>query len=221
MAFRAQINILKILVVLFSAGALGGCLEEVNSGMGSGPVGSDSGNSRPVIAGNPQELVRTSELYSFTPDASDPDGDSLSFTISGKPIWADFNASTGEMSGTPQPGDEGVYNGILITVSDGYSEGSIEFSVTVTSGGSASVTLTWNPPSQNEDGSILTDLAGYRIYFGDREGDYRFTVAINNPGTSTLVVDNLTPKTYYFVATSVNSAGVESRYSNVAALVAQ
>jgi len=60
------------------------------------------------------------------------------------------------------------------------------------------------------------DLAGYNIYFGLSQGNYSYKVHIDNPSISTYMVDNLLPNTYYVVATSFNSLGVESTYSNVA-----
>jgi Fibronectin type III domain len=79
-----------------------------------------------------------------------------------------------------------------------------------------SATLNWIPPTQNTDGSALTDLAGYRIYYSTSPGNYPNQITINNPGITTYVVDNLTPNTWYFVSTSFNSSGMESDFSNVA-----
>ena len=84
---------------------------------------------------------------------------------------------------------------------------------------SGTVTLSWTPPTENVDGSYLTDLAGYNIYYGLTEGQYSERINIDNPGIATYVVTNLTPNTYYFVATSYNTAGVESPYSGVAVRV--
>jgi len=80
-----------------------------------------------------------------------------------------------------------------------------------------SVTLTWTPPTENTDGTELTDLAGYRLYWGTSSGAYTDgSVSIDSPGVTIYVVDNLPAGTYYFVATAVNSAGIESDYSNEA-----
>ena len=78
------------------------------------------------------------------------------------------------------------------------------------------MTLDWTPPTQNEDGSTLTDLAGYFIYYGESSGSYPNRIRIDNPSISTYVVENLLPRTYYIVATSFNSTGIESRYSGEA-----
>ena len=170
--------------------------------------------------GNPATSVKVGEVYEFQPDASDADGDTLTFNIQNRPGWADFDTTTGHFSGLPLLGSEGLYSDVTISASDGIDASSLMFSVTVTSIGSASVTLNWTPPTENEDGSPLTDLAGYYIYYGDVQGTYSNSIRIENPSISTYIVDNLTPNTYYFVATSFNSVEVESMYSNEAVKVA-
>ena len=89
-------------------------------------------------------------------------------------------------------------------------------SVTVNQVGFGSATLSWTPPTQNTDGSPLTDLASYKIYYGNESGNYQTTIQIDNPGITIYVVENLTPNTYYFVMTAINSSGVESGFSNEA-----
>lgn len=77
-----------------------------------------------------------------------------------------------------------------------------------------SVTLAWQPPTENADGSPLTDLSGYTIYVGTEPNSYSFReIRLDNPGLTTYVVDNLGPGTYYFAATAFNSSGVESSFS--------
>jgi hypothetical protein len=76
-------------------------------------------NRAPTITGVPDTGATESYAYSFTPIASDPDGDTLEYAIDGKPDWANFDIDTGTLSGTPQAGDAGTYSGITISVSDG------------------------------------------------------------------------------------------------------
>lgn len=80
--------------------------------------------------------------------------------------------------------------------------------------GSGSVTLNWQPPTQNADGSPLLDLAGYNIYVGTDSNNYDYReIRLDNPGLTAYVVDNLQPGTYFFAATAFNSSGVESALS--------
>ncbi|MGH8294327.1 MAG: fibronectin type III domain-containing protein [Steroidobacteraceae bacterium] len=75
------------------------------------------------------------------------------------------------------------------------------------------VTLNWTPPTENTDGTSLTNLAGYDIHYGTQPGNYTQTVSVSNPGIATYVVDNLSPGTYYFSVTAVNAQGAESPLS--------
>ncbi len=73
--------------------------------------------------------------------------------------------------------------------------------------------LSWQPPTQNTDNSTLTDLAGYKVYYGTSSGDYSETITLTNTGLTSYVVENLAPTTWYFAMTAFNSYGVESHYS--------
>ena len=183
----------------------------------------DSGsNSAPSISGSPASEVTVGNRYTFTPSANDPDGDVLTFSVSGLPSWASFNESNGALSGTPGDAHIGSYSNITISVSDGGGDVSLQpFSITVQAISLGSVTLRWDAPTSNEDGSTLTDLAGYKIYWGTDPGIYTNAVTIDNPSVTTYVVNNLSPGEYEFAATSFNTSGVESTYSNRATKVVQ
>ena len=58
-------------------------------------------NRAPTINGSPSTSVTAGTAYSFTPSATDPDNDTLGYTIQNKPSWAAFDTSTGRLSGTP------------------------------------------------------------------------------------------------------------------------
>lgn len=75
-------------------------------------------------------------------------------------------------------------------------------------------TLTWTAPTTNEDGSALTDLAGYRIYYGTSETTMTTQIQLANPGLLTYVVPNLTPATWYFNMTAYTTANRESAHTN-------
>ena len=200
---------------------LSGCLSEEEGGSSfSGSADSPPVNGAPVISGNPAGAVKIGEAYSFTPNASDTDKDPLTFAIDSKPPWASFDTGTGKLSGQPTLGNVGVYSNILISVSDGAASASLpRFSISVDQVGTLSTTLSWTAPTENEDGTALIDLDGYKIYWGTTPGNYPNSVTINNEGLTTYVVDNLVPGTYEFVATSFNASGVESVYSNPATKV--
>ncbi|VAW68261.1 hypothetical protein MNBD_GAMMA09-1772 [hydrothermal vent metagenome] len=83
-------------------------------------------------------------------------------------------------------------------------------------GGTGVASLSWTPPIENTDGSALTNLAGYKIYYGTTSGVYPDVITINNVGISAYVIENLSNgQTYYFVVSAFNSDGIESAYSTV------
>lgn len=83
-----------------------------------------------------------------------------------------------------------------------------------TDGGTGSVTLIWQPPAKNTDGSPLVDLAGYRIVYGTAPDRLDSYIDVNNPGVSSYVIENLTKTTWYFAVIAVNEAGALSEPSN-------
>jgi hypothetical protein len=175
-------------------------------------------NSPPTISGVPSGSVLVGDSYRFVPTASDPDGDSLSFRITGLPVWASFNTATGELSGSLSAQHAGTYDDIVITADDGTASATLgPFSITVAQSGTGTAALSWTPPTQNTDGSPLNDLNGYVVYWGTASGSYQNSTTLANPGLTSYVVENLVPgTTYYFATKAYNSDGLESSFSNEA-----
>jgi hypothetical protein len=176
-----------------------------------------TGNRAPTISGNGTRTVTVGQAYSFTPTASDPDGNALSFTATGRPAWLSLNATTGALTGTPGAGDVGTAT-VTITVSDGTLSASLTAAITVAAAVTGSATLSWTPPTTRADGSALSNLASYRVYYGTQSGSLTTRIDVNNPGLSTYVVSNLAPGTWFFAVTAVDSSGAESDRSNVASM---
>lgn len=179
---------------------------------------SDTTNAAPKISGTAPTSVKAGSTYSFTPSASDANGDTLTFSISNKPAWAAFSTSTGKLSGTPSSSQVGSYSNIVIKVSDGKTSASLpSFGITVTSTTTTgAATVSWVPPTRNTDGSTLTNLAGYRIYYGTSSGALNKTVELNNPSLSSYMIESLPAGTHYFAVKAFNSSGAESKLSNIA-----
>ena len=78
---------------------------------------------------------------------------------------------------------------------------------------STSVTLGWVAPTQNSNGTPITDLAGYKIHYGTASENYTKVVAVSNPSISRYVMDSLESGTYFFAITAYNSKGIESTLS--------
>jgi len=175
-----------------------------------GPV-----NNAPTISGSPAPAVNVGDSWSFAPTASDADGDTLTFSVENAPGWMSFDSTTGLLQGTPTAANAGVYDNIVITVSDGSLTASLgPFSVEVTQAALGSVALNWSLPTQYVDGSGLSDIATIKIHYGSAPGSYPNTIEITNTATVSYLVEDLVPDTYYFVMTIIDDAGVESDWSN-------
>ena len=79
--------------------------------------------------------------------------------------------------------------------------------------GKGTALVSWTPPTDNTDDSTLTDLAGFKIYFGIFPGEYDNSITVNNAGLSSYLVENLHAADWFFVVTAINSSGIESSYS--------
>jgi len=179
-----------------------------------------TGNQAPTISGNPPATDTAGTAYSFQPTASDPNGNALTFSIQNKPSWASFSTSSGNLSGTPAAADAGTASNIVISVSDGTSQASLPgFSITVNAAPAASATgaatISWTPPAQNSDGSALTDLAGFHIYYGTSSDNLTQVIDVKGTGLTAYTITALSPATWYFAVAAYNSAGAESGLSNV------
>lgn len=139
-----------------------------------GCSGNGTFNNPPTITGNPLNSVNEGELYQFTPIFADADdGDILTLNILNKPAWASFDAQTGELSGTPDDSDAGIYNDIAITVTDsnGASASTLLFSIEVV-----------NVDFPELPGSIFESLSvvGSDIVFTNPDGSIMTVGSIND-----------------------------------------
>jgi hypothetical protein len=174
-------------------------------------------NQAPTISGNPPDQVAVGGLYSFTPTANDPDGDTLIFTMTGQPAWAEFDPATGRLSGAPGLADVGTDSDIEINVTDGNDSAALPlFEITVFSQALGTTTLSWSAPIENVDGTQLTDLAGFKVYLGTSANTLLIIETINDPTILMYEVKNLTPGAWFFAMTAYNELGIESAKSNVA-----
>lgn len=179
-------------------------------------------NTPPVISGTPPLSVTAGSAYSFTPKASDADGNMLAFRVTNKPAWAIFSTATGSLTGTPTSTQAGTYSNIAISVSDGLATTSLPaFGITVNAPAPApaavtgSATLTWSAPSQNTDGSAVTDLAGFRVYHGTAANALNDVVELQGAGSSSYTYGQLGSGTHYFAVSAFTTGGAESALSAV------
>jgi len=113
-------------------------------------------NRAPTITGTPATTVTAGVAYVFNPVGSDPDGNTLTYSIQNKPSWANFSATTGRLSGTPTTANVGTSARITITVSDATLSASLpSFSIQVVAPANRAPTISGTPATS------VTALATY------------------------------------------------------------
>lgn len=167
------------------------------------------------VTGAPPESVTVGEYYYFVPTAANANTAELEFSYINKPDWSGSYRSSGALIGTPAV--PGVYPDIQIEAWDGVHFGiSAPFTITVSAISASSVTLRWVRPSENTDGSVLTDLRGYLIRYGNRTGQLDNQLSIGSADSTTAELSDLTPGEWYFQIAAVSDANVRGPFSATA-----
>ena len=168
------------------------------------------------IQGSPATTAKVGQAYSFQPSVPALGATSVKFSIANQPAWAKFDTATGKLTGTPTASQVGTYKGITIAAVVGTKTAALPaFSIVVAEGNpQGGVTLSWQAPTSNADGTALSDLKGYKVHYGAASKTYSDVIQVTNPGVTTYVVDNLQAGKYYFAVTAYNSAGQESSLSS-------
>jgi hypothetical protein len=195
----------------------GGGGSSSSSGGGGGSPPPSGSNTAPAISGSPTTAAVTGRAWSFTPTATDANGDTITFEIQNRPAWATFDTATGRLSGTPSASNVGSFANVVISATDGTGRSSLPpFSINVSALASGSATVAWTPPTTRSDGSALTNLTGYRIYYGVGPNSYDNVIDVNTVGVTNFVVENLSAGTWYFAVSALDSSGMESGLSTAA-----
>jgi hypothetical protein len=182
----------RVLPVVVATLSLAACFDSDRPGSTAGaqsgaiPVsstGATPSNSAPLLSGVPVAAIPAGFPYVFKPSATDPEGDPLTFSIKGLPVWATFDAATGELRGTPTESDLGESGGIVISATDGKATTSFgPFKVSVNRPSNASVPAGARPPTIG--GTPATTVAAgtgyaFQAVATDPDGD-RLTFAARN-----------------------------------------
>jgi hypothetical protein len=199
--------------------------DSANAGSGNStaapaaPAAPPSPSASITMEGIPSATATVGEQYSFQPKVISS-GAGISFSATGVPSWLAFNTSTGALAGTPSAADEGTTGHIVITASTtGASATTTPFTIRVQPAAASttvSVKLSWAAPTENTDGTPVTDLAGYHIYFGTNPAELTLWASVGGAASTTYVVADLPSGSYYFSVAAYNSAGVDSGQSNLA-----
>ena len=84
-----------------------------------------------------------------------------------------------------------------------------------TSSPAGAVTLAWVAPTDNTNGTPLTDLAGYHIHYGTNPENLTQVIDLTGTSTTEYEVSGLAPGTYYFAISAYTTEGTESAESDV------
>ena len=190
-----KISIIAVLFITACGGGGGG-------GGGSSDGGGYSPNNPPIIDGSTTSFsVLENQTSAFTVQASDADGDTLTYTISGGDDASLFNiSSTGVVTFITAPdfeipGDMNSDNNyqLAVTVSDGSASDTESFTVTVTNDTSDDVT------TSNFDGVLIRDgyiqSATVCMAVTDADGDdtcegATYSTTTNVDGSFSLEIDD-------------------------------
>lgn len=135
---------------------------------------------------NADGALSTRLSWSTTPAAS-------GCTASGHPAWTGDKPAAGQLD-LP-----------AITLS-----GTYQLTLTCRWPGDSTAELRWSVPTRNTDGTALTNLAGFKIYYGTAPAELTQVVNVANAAATAYLLEGLAPAAWYFSLTAYNSNGVES-----------
>ncbi|MCB0323607.1 MAG: putative Ig domain-containing protein [Bdellovibrionales bacterium] len=187
------------------------------------PAGSGGGgggaNNAPTITNPGTKTVAEGQLLSFTVQATDSDGDTLTYSITSLPAGAVFGASTGSFSWVPSGSQSGSYS-LTVTVRDpAGASSSSTFTINVQNAtgvdphpdshtlmdfngnGAAELVVYRNPTGEwfSDDAAGLDPSGFASLQFGlprdlpvpgDYDGDNRTDFAVFRPSTSLWFIRN-------------------------------
>jgi hypothetical protein len=81
--------------------------------------------------------------------------------------------------------------------------------------GTGTAELAWQMPTENTNGTPLTDLAGYTIVYGPSPATMNRWVQLTDIGTTSYVIQGLGQGTWYFAVLSYTLSGANSALSNI------
>ena len=145
-------------------------------------------NRPPTITGTPATTVVVGVAYSFRPVGSDPDGNTLLYSIQNKPAWATFSTTNGRLTGTPATADVGTSARITISVTDNIAAAVSlpSFTIQVTAPANRAPTISGAPPL-----SIVVGTAySFQPSAADADGDTLTFSITNKPAWATFNTTN-------------------------------
>ena len=202
----------------YSANLLG---TSITSGGSTFTLSAPGSTAAPVaqklqISGTPAPTAEIGQFYSFRPTVAVSAGSSLTYAVANKPAWAQFSATTGTLSGTPSTGSVATDANIVVSVSNGAQSAALPaFNITVKPALAGTASLSWSRPTENTNGTPLTNLAGYVIHYGTSSTALNNKISVASASATSAEITNLSPGNWSFAVSSINTANVESQLSNI------
>lgn len=131
-------------------------------------------NQSPIIGSIPGTTAKVGMVYTYAIIATDPDEDTLTYTLSVKPDGMTINESTGVVSWTPTEAQVGEHQ-VIIEVSDGKVSVSQNFTITV---------------AEALIDSIVVVPSEMTIYIGDSEDITSIIAHYDNETTADIELDS-------------------------------
>ncbi len=166
----------------------------------------------PVLTAPGNQTGSTGTSVNLGLSASDPNGDTLSYSAGGLPPGLGINGSTGRITGAPTVA--GTYS-VSVAASDGYNSAGTTFGWTVSGGTSSTAVLT--APAQRAPtlAGTVTNFSvtaiGAGVLYSWNFGDGSPATAWSTSNRASYVFPN--PGVYYVTVTARDSAGNEQRSS--------
>jgi putative Ig domain-containing protein len=168
------------------------------------------------ISGTPAPTAEIGQFYSFRPAVVASAGSSLTYAVANKPAWAQFSATTGTLSGTPSTGSVATDANIVVSVSNGAQSAALPaFNITVQPALAGTASLSWSRPTENTNGTPLTDLAGYVIHYGTSSTALNNKISVASASATGAEITKLSPGNWSFAVSAINTANVESQFSAI------
>ncbi len=88
----------------------------------------------------------------------------------------------------------------------------------VDAAGSETATLSWNAPTSNVNGTPVTPLKGYTIYYGTSEGAMTQSLVVSGAAATSAEITGLGSGTWYFAVAADATDGTQSAKSDIGSI---
>ena len=121
-------------------------------------------NSSPVIESDPVTTAKEEVVYTYDVEATDPNGDTLTYYLTVSPTGMTINSTTGAISWTPTEVQIGE-NEVVVEVSDESKSATQSFTITVDEAWLTSIEVL--PPSVEIDAGSSKTITSVTAHYGN------------------------------------------------------